>query len=69
MIGQFRLGTKIQLAKKAALKIDVRGIYQESGNFTFGSTQYTDHAPTDNWTYMIDGGVSYMLTAGVCISL
>jgi hypothetical protein len=69
MTAQFRLGTKIQLTKKAALKIDARGIYQESGNFTFGSTQYTDHAPTDNWTYMIDGGVSYMLTAGLCISL
>jgi opacity protein-like surface antigen len=69
MISQFRLGTKFQLTQKVALKIDARGIYQESGNFTFGSTQYTDHAPTDNWTYRIDGGVSFMLTAGVCISL
>jgi|GEM_PF-3433939 len=69
MISQFRLGTKIQMAQKVALKIDARGIFQEKGSFTFGSTQYTDHAPTDNWIYMMDGGVSYMLTAGVCISL
>jgi hypothetical protein len=69
MTAQFRLGTKIQLTKKAALKIDARGIYQERGNFTFGSTQYTDHAPTDNWSYMIDGGFTYMITAGFCISL
>lgn len=69
MIGQFRLGAKIQLAQKVALQIDARGMYRNKGNFIFGSTKYKDHAPTDNWTYMINRGVTYMLTAGLCISL
>ena len=69
MIGQFRLGAKIQLVQKVALQIDARGMYKDKGNFIFGSTKYNDHAPTDNWTYMINQGVTYMLTAGLCISL
>jgi hypothetical protein len=69
MIGQFRLGAKIQLAQKVALQIDASGMYREKGNFIFGSTKYKDHAPTDNWTYMINRGVTDMLTAGLCISL
>mgnify|MGYP000103009710 FL=1 len=69
MIGQFRFGAKIQLLQKVALQIDARGMYRNKGNFIFGSTKYKDHAPTDNWTYMINRGVTYMLTAGLCISL
>ncbi len=69
MFGQFRLGTKIELAKNLALRIDARGMYTGAGDFIFGSTKYTDHAPTDNWTYKVDQIASYTLTAGLCIYL
>ncbi len=69
MFGQFHLGTKIQLVKNLALRIDARGMYMGESKFIFGSTKYTDHAPTDNWTYMIDKSVTYMITAGLCVYL
>ena len=69
MFGQFRLGTKIQLMKNLALRIDARGMFMGESNFIFGSTKYTDHAPTDNWTYMIDKSVTYMITTGLCVYL
>jgi hypothetical protein len=69
MFGQFRIGANFQLVQKVALRIDARGMYRGEGEFNFGSTKYTDHAPTDNWTYTIDKGVTYMLTAGVVVSL
>lgn len=69
MFGQFRVGTRIQFAPKIALTIDVRGTYRGAGDFTFGSTKYTDHAPTDNWNYTIDKGVGYMLTTGLVKTL
>lgn len=69
MFSQFRLGTKIQLVKNLALRIDARGMYMGESKFIFGSTKYTDHAPTDNWTYMIDKSVTYMITAGLCVYL
>ena len=69
MFSQFRLGTKIQLVKNLALRIDARGMYMGESKFIFGSTKYTDHAPTDNWTYIIDKSVIYMITAGLCVYL
>jgi hypothetical protein len=69
MFGQFHLGTKIQLVKNLALRIDARGMSMGESKFIFGSTKYTDHAPTDNWTYMIDKSVTYIITAGLCIYL
>ena len=69
MFGQFRLGTKIQLVQNVALRIDARGMYLGEGKFIFGSTKYTDHAPTDNWTYIIDPNVRYTITLGLCIYL
>ena len=69
MFSQFRLGTKIQLVKNIALRIDARGMYMGESKFIFGSTKYTDHAPTDNWTYIIDKSVIYMITAGLCVYL
>jgi opacity protein-like surface antigen len=69
MFGQFRLGTKIQLVQNIALRIDARGMYTGESEFTFGSTKYSDHAPTDNWMYTIDGGVTYTFTLGLCVYL
>lgn len=69
MFSQFRLGTKIQMVKNIALRIDARGMYMGESKFIFGSTKYTDHAPTDNWTYIIDKSVIYMITAGLCVYL
>ncbi len=69
MFGQFRLGAKILLVKNIDLRIDARGMYMGESKFIFGSTKYTDHAPTDNWMYMIDKSVTYMITKGLCIYL
>lgn len=69
MFVQFRLGTKIQLNRKVALSIDARGIYRGESEFTFGSTKYTDHAPTDNWKYLTGKGVGVVLTTGLIIFL
>jgi opacity protein-like surface antigen len=69
MIFKYRLGAKIKLSNKVALQIDARGISQEIGDFNFGSTNYIDHAPTDNWKYSINGGTSYQLTTGLCLTL
>ena len=66
---QIRLGAKIQLAKKAALRIDARGIFAGEGEFVFGSTKYSDHPPTDSWMYVIDRSVIYSITAGLCFHL
>jgi hypothetical protein len=69
MFGQFRLGTKTQLAQNIALKIDARGMYMGESTFIFGSTKYIDHAPTDNWAYKIDRSITYTINAGLCFYL
>jgi hypothetical protein len=69
MFGQFRLSTKIQLVQNVALSIDARGMFMGESEFIFGSTKYTDHAPTDNWTYMIDRSVTYSIALGLCVYL
>lgn len=69
MFSQFRLGTKIQLINKVALKLDARGIYSGENKFVFGSTKYSDHAPTDNWTYTIDNSLMYIITLGLSVNI
>jgi len=69
MFGLFRLGTKIELLENIALRIDARGMYMGESTFVFGSTVYTDHAPTDNWTYKIGTGITYAITVGLRVSL
>lgn len=69
LFGQARLGTKIDLSQKIAFIIDTRVFCRGAGDFTFGSTQYTDHAPTDHWRYSIAKGVGIMLNIGVVFSL
>ena len=65
MFGQLRFGTRIHASSKTAVSIDIRGTYRGPGEFTFGSTKYSDHAPTDNWTYIIGRHANMMLTAGL----
>lgn len=69
MFGQFRLSSKFQLVQNVALRMDARGMYGGESTFIFGSTKYIDHAPTDNWTYAIDRGVTYTITLGLCVYL
>jgi len=69
LFGQLRLGTKFQFTPKIAWSLDARGTYRGATEFTFGSTKYIDHAPTDNWNYSIDKAMGYMLTTGVVITL
>ena len=65
MFGQFRMGTRIMVTSKTSVNVDLRGTYRGAGEFTFGSTKYTDHAPTDNWNYTIGRHANMMLTAGL----
>ena len=67
--GQARIGTKIDISNKIAFLIDMRIFYRGKGDFTFGSTQYTNHAPTDHWRYSTDRGIGMMLNVGVLFSL
>ncbi len=69
LFGQLRFGTKFQFTPKIAWSLDARGIYRDATEFTFGSTKYTDHAPTDNWNYSVDKALGYMLTTGIIITL
>jgi len=69
IFSQFRLGTKVQLVKNVALRIDARGMYMGESKYVFGSTIYSDHAPTNNWTYTIDPNLTYTITLGLCVNL
>ncbi|MBM3918617.1 MAG: hypothetical protein FJ344_03815 [Sphingomonadales bacterium] len=69
MFSQFRLGTKVQLVKNIALKIDARTMYMGESKYVFGSTKYSDHAPTDNWTYTINPNLIHTITLGLCVNL
>jgi hypothetical protein len=68
LFGQLRFGTKIQFTPKIAWSLDARGTYRGATEFTFGSTKYTDHAPTDNWNYSIEKAIGVMLTTGLAIT-
>jgi hypothetical protein len=65
LYGQARLGAKIDVSKRFAFLIDTRVFCRDKGDFTFGSTQYSDHAPTNHWEYSIDKSTGIMLTVGV----
>lgn len=69
MFSQLRLGTKIQLINNVTLRLDARGIYAGESKFVFGSTQYSDHAPTDNWTYTIDRSLIYIINLGLSVNI
>lgn len=69
LLGQARLGTKMELSDKFSFIIDTRALYRGEGSFTFGSTQYSDHAPTDHWRYSVGRGIGVMLNVGVLFSL
>jgi hypothetical protein len=69
LFSQFRVGTKISLGSNIAVCVDARGIYRGQSEFTFGSTVYTDHPPTNSWQYSIDKGLSFLITTGLCIGL
>ena len=65
VFAQFRFGTRIQLHHKLELLVDTRCIYQGASKYTFGSTVYSDHSPTDSWQYSIDNGWGFSLTTGL----
>ncbi len=69
MFAQFRIGTNISLSHNITLCIDAQGLYRDKSEFTFGSTVYSDHPPTDSWKYSIDKGLGIMLTTGLRINL
>lgn len=69
MFSQLRLGTKIQLINNVALKLDARGMYAGESKFVFGSTKYSDHAPTDHWTYSIARSVLCVITLGLIVNI
>lgn len=69
MFSQLRLGTKIQLINNVALKLDTRGMYAGESKFVFGSTKYSDHAPTDHWTYSIARSVLCVITLGLIVNI
>ena len=49
--------------------MDARAFYRSESNFTFGSTQYSDHAPTSHWKYSLSNGIGMMLHVGVMVLL
>lgn len=67
--GQFRIGANFQLTNKLALTLEARSMLQGKGTYNFGSTIYSDHAPTNNWVYTIDKGYTQTLSMGLRISL
>lgn len=69
LFGQLRLGANVQLAQNLALRFDARALFVGTSEFNFGSTRYTDHAPTDNWMYTIDRGVAQSIAVGLCYTL
>jgi hypothetical protein len=69
VFSQFRIGVNMQMTKSLAISLNARGMLVGRGEFIFGSTKYSDHAPTDNWTYRIESGFISTLTAGVSYTL
>jgi len=69
MFSQFRIGTKVKLIDNLALLVDARGMFIGESIFNFGSTIYSDHAPTDNWIYKMGGSSLYSVNVGLCINM
>lgn len=69
-LGKFKICSQLKLTSKLNWTVDLSATYRGNGDFTFGSTKYTDHAPTDNWNYSIEGGInSFIISTGISISL
>jgi hypothetical protein len=68
IFGQARIGTKIEISNKIAFVADSRFFYRGEGDFIFGSTIYTDHAPTNHWKYSMGSGTGMMVNAGLMFS-
>ena len=69
MFSQFRLGTKVKLIDNLALLVDARGMFVGESTFNFGSTIYSDHAPTDNWIYKMGGSSLFSVNVGLCVNM
>ena len=69
MFTQFRLGSKYKVAQNVAIRFDARAMSVGESTFNFGSTKYLDHAPTDNWMYMIGQNTAYTITLGLCVNM
>ena len=69
MFTQFRLGSKYKVAQNVAIRFDARAMSVGESTFNFGSTKYSDHAPTDNWMYMIGQNTAYTITLGLCVNM
>jgi hypothetical protein len=52
---------------KNNLSLIAKGIATRTGNsnFTFGSTQYSDHPPTDHWSLNLDSYFNFNLSIGL----
>lgn len=66
---QARFGAKASFTKKISLIVDIRGYYRGKADFNFGSTRYSDHAPTDHWVYSMNNGKGILLSAGLNVTL
>ena len=69
MFTQFRIGSKYQVAQNVGIRFDARAMSVGESTFNFGSTKYSDHAPTDNWMYMIGQNTAYTITLGLCVNM
>lgn len=69
MFTQFRIGSKYQVVQNVGIRFDVRAMSVGESTFNFGSTKYLDHAPTDNWMYMIGQNTAYTITLGLCVNM
>ena len=49
--GQVKLGLRAEINKNLSAFVEYRYLHINSTEFTYGSTVYSDHAPTDNWIY------------------
>ncbi len=49
--GQVKLGLRAEINKNLSAFVEYRYLHINSTEFTYGSTVYLDHSPTDNWNY------------------
>ena len=49
--GQVKLGLRAEITKNISAFAEYRYLHINSTEFTYGSTVYPDHPPTDNWNY------------------